>query len=380
MKIAKAPISMETPIEDDDDSAPGRLHRGHQQHRADRSRDGRRACATWSKDILDSLTPREAEVLRMRFGIEMSTDHTLEEVGKRASTSPRSVRIRQIEGEGDQEAQAVRAVLDKLRTLSRHALSAGRSATSGSRREAGTPLLLAAAGINFRIRCAAQPSRHDPRSTIAPCSSPICAATHVDVRNARQRRRHDRGHGQRRHPRPGRRRARRQGRGRRSATGSWRCSRDSSSSVARRLETTCTTRWPPRRRPRRHRGRADRPAGAAAAAGGSRPRRGGGNVGRSSSATRPQCGGPAPRSRRSDNETLATQGVVDGIDELGALALSPQLRPDTAVAHRPRRAGARIRLLRSTVRCFGDTAPTAYGDMPPRRRSSRRAFAWSGSI
>jgi RNA polymerase primary sigma factor len=94
MKIAKEPISMETPIGDDADSnlgdfiedtntlapAEAALH--------DSMRDV-------VKDILDSLTPREAKVLRMRFGIEMSTDHTLEEVGKQFDVTRE--RIRQIE-------------------------------------------------------------------------------------------------------------------------------------------------------------------------------------------------------------------------------------------------------------------------------------------
>ena len=53
------------------------------------------ACAMSSKDVLDSLTPREAKVLRMRFGIEMNTDHTLEEVGKQFDVTRE--RIRQIE-------------------------------------------------------------------------------------------------------------------------------------------------------------------------------------------------------------------------------------------------------------------------------------------
>jgi RNA polymerase primary sigma factor len=48
-----------------------------------------------TKDVLDCLTPREAKVLRMRFGIEMSTDHTLEEVGKQFDVTRE--RIRQIE-------------------------------------------------------------------------------------------------------------------------------------------------------------------------------------------------------------------------------------------------------------------------------------------
>jgi RNA polymerase primary sigma factor len=74
--------------------APGRLHRGHQQRGADRRRDAGRP-ARRHKDILDTLTPREAKVLRMRFGIEMNTDHTLEEVGKQFDVTRE--RIRQIE-------------------------------------------------------------------------------------------------------------------------------------------------------------------------------------------------------------------------------------------------------------------------------------------
>ena len=94
MKIAKEPISMETPIGDDEDShlgdfiedgnamtpAEAALHTGMQDI---------------VKDVLDSLTPREAKVLRMRFGIEMTTDHTLEEVGKQFDVTRE--RIRQIE-------------------------------------------------------------------------------------------------------------------------------------------------------------------------------------------------------------------------------------------------------------------------------------------
>jgi len=94
MKIAKEPISMETPIGDDDDS-----------HLGDFIEDTTTVAPTdaaqysslsgVTKDVLDSLTPREAKVLRMRFGIEMSTDHTLEEVGKQFDVTRE--RIRQIE-------------------------------------------------------------------------------------------------------------------------------------------------------------------------------------------------------------------------------------------------------------------------------------------
>ena len=94
LKISKEPISMETPIGDDDDSHLGDFIE-------DQSTMAPSDAATYSslrdvtKDVLDTLTPREAKVLRMRFGIEMSTDHTLEEVGKQFDVTRE--RIRQIE-------------------------------------------------------------------------------------------------------------------------------------------------------------------------------------------------------------------------------------------------------------------------------------------
>jgi RNA polymerase primary sigma factor len=94
MKIAKEPISMETPIGDDEDSHLGDfIEDGNTLAPAEAAlHDSMRGVV---KDILDSLTPREAKVLRMRFGIEMSTDHTLEEVGKQFDVTRE--RIRQIE-------------------------------------------------------------------------------------------------------------------------------------------------------------------------------------------------------------------------------------------------------------------------------------------
>ncbi len=94
MKIAKEPISMETPIGDDDDSHLGDfIEDTNTLAPADAAlHESMRGVV---KDILDSLTPREAKVLRMRFGIEMSTDHTLEEVGKQFDVTRE--RIRQIE-------------------------------------------------------------------------------------------------------------------------------------------------------------------------------------------------------------------------------------------------------------------------------------------
>ncbi|MEW6589750.1 MAG: RNA polymerase sigma factor RpoD [Pseudomonadota bacterium] len=94
MKIAKEPISMETPIGDDEDSHLGDFIEDSTTLSPDDSaiyanlRDA-------TREVLDSLTSREAKVLRMRFGIEMNTDHTLEEVGKQFDVTRE--RIRQIE-------------------------------------------------------------------------------------------------------------------------------------------------------------------------------------------------------------------------------------------------------------------------------------------
>ncbi len=94
LKIAKEPISMETPIGDDEDS-----------HLCDFIEDGNdisppdsatiESLRESTQDVLESLTAREAKVLRMRFGIDMNTDHTLEEVGKQFDVTRE--RIRQIE-------------------------------------------------------------------------------------------------------------------------------------------------------------------------------------------------------------------------------------------------------------------------------------------
>ena len=94
MKIAKEPISMETPIGDDDDSHLGDFIEDS-VNTAPIEAAMQAGLRDVVKDILDSLTPREAKVLRMRFGIEMDNDHTLEEVGKQFDVTRE--RIRQIE-------------------------------------------------------------------------------------------------------------------------------------------------------------------------------------------------------------------------------------------------------------------------------------------
>ena len=94
LKISREPISMETPIGDDDDSYLGDFIEDTTIDQPDGA-----ATKTGLKEstisILESLTPREAKVLRMRFGIDMNTDHTLEEVGKQFDVTRE--RIRQIE-------------------------------------------------------------------------------------------------------------------------------------------------------------------------------------------------------------------------------------------------------------------------------------------
>ena len=94
MKIAKEPISMESPIGDDDDS-----HLGDFIEDVNNVAPAEAAMYSSLREVtagvLESLTPREAKVLRMRFGIDMNTDHTLEEVGKQFDVTRE--RIRQIE-------------------------------------------------------------------------------------------------------------------------------------------------------------------------------------------------------------------------------------------------------------------------------------------
>ena len=113
LKIAKEPISMDTPVGDDDESRLGDFIQ-------DDNIESPIECATAeglreaTLEILATLTPREAKVLRMRFGIEMNTDHTLEEVGKQFDVTRE--RIRQI------EAKALRKLRhpsrsDKLRSF-----------------------------------------------------------------------------------------------------------------------------------------------------------------------------------------------------------------------------------------------------------------------
>ena len=94
LKIAKEPISMETPIGDDEDSHLGDFIEDNTiASPVDSATDEGLMEAT--KDVLAGLTAREAKVLRMRFGIDMNTDHTLEEVGKQFDVTRE--RIRQIE-------------------------------------------------------------------------------------------------------------------------------------------------------------------------------------------------------------------------------------------------------------------------------------------
>ncbi|MDF1817102.1 MAG: RNA polymerase sigma factor RpoD [Immundisolibacteraceae bacterium] len=115
MRIAKEPISMETPIGDDEDSSLGDFIKDQNAVSPieDTTFEGLRKS---TQDILSGLTPREAKVLRMRFGIDMNTDHTLEEVGKQFDVTRE--RIRQIEAKAlrklrhPSRSEKVRSFLD----------------------------------------------------------------------------------------------------------------------------------------------------------------------------------------------------------------------------------------------------------------------------
>jgi RNA polymerase primary sigma factor len=94
LKIAKEPISMETPIGDDEDSHLGDFIEDVNIASPIQAAT-QESLTEATREVLNSLTAREAKVLRMRFGIDMNTDHTLEEVGKQFDVTRE--RIRQIE-------------------------------------------------------------------------------------------------------------------------------------------------------------------------------------------------------------------------------------------------------------------------------------------
>ena len=107
MKVAKEPVSMETPIGDDEDSHLGDFIEDETTTPPDEATINDSLKET-TEELLSSLTPREAKVLRMRFGIDVNTDYTLEEVGKQFNVTRE--RIRQI------EAKALRKLRQPLRS------------------------------------------------------------------------------------------------------------------------------------------------------------------------------------------------------------------------------------------------------------------------
>jgi len=118
MKIAKEPISMETPIGDDEDSHLGDfIEDTNVMSPIDATTDIN--LTETVRSVLAGLTPREAKVLRMRFGIDMNTDHTLEEVGKQFDVTRE--RIRQI------EAKALRKLRHPSRSRKLRAFLEGRT-------------------------------------------------------------------------------------------------------------------------------------------------------------------------------------------------------------------------------------------------------------
>ncbi len=115
MKISKEPISMETPIGDDEDSSLGDFIEDGNMLSPSESADNQ-GLSEAVEAMLSTLSPREAKVLRMRFGIQMNTDHTLEEVGKQFDVTRE--RIRQIEAKAlrklrhPSRAEKLRSFLD----------------------------------------------------------------------------------------------------------------------------------------------------------------------------------------------------------------------------------------------------------------------------
>jgi len=116
LKIAKEPISMETPVGDDDDSHMGDFIKDDAMISPIDSATGEGLIET-TRNVLGGLTAREAKVLRMRFGIDMNTDHTLEEVGKQFDVTRE--RIRQIEAKAlrklrhPSRSEALRSFMDE---------------------------------------------------------------------------------------------------------------------------------------------------------------------------------------------------------------------------------------------------------------------------
>ena len=102
IKVTKEPISLETPVGDDNDSQLGQFINDENIKLPDENAYSD-ALKNTMGDLLSSLTPREAQVLRMRFGINMNTDHTLEEVGKHFDVTRE--RIRQIEAKALKKLQ-----------------------------------------------------------------------------------------------------------------------------------------------------------------------------------------------------------------------------------------------------------------------------------
>ena len=116
LTIARDPISIETPVGDDDDLHIGdRLEDTAQERPEDDAT--KLAIATAIREVLDTLSPRESKVLRMRFGIDLNQDHTLEEVGKQLDVTRE--RIRQIEAKGlrkmrhPSRSEVLRSFLDR---------------------------------------------------------------------------------------------------------------------------------------------------------------------------------------------------------------------------------------------------------------------------
>jgi RNA polymerase primary sigma factor len=199
LKISKEPISMETPIGDDDDSHLGDFIED-QSTVAPSEAAVNASLRDVCKDILDTLTPREAKVLRMRFGIEMNTDHTLEEVGKQFDVTRE--RIRQIAATAlrtlrhPSRSEKLRCFLEgecarRARRSRAKARRARRRASEGGRRAAAANAGADARRTPWSGARSRRRMRVDARGRRATASRPLSKLREAEARRARPGRDHE---------------------------------------------------------------------------------------------------------------------------------------------------------------------------------------------
>ena len=155
LKIAKEPISLETPVGEEEDEPPRRLHRG-QARGVSAGSDHEPNLAEHTRKVLSTLSPREEHVLKMRFGIGERGNHTLEEVGQDFEVTRE--RIRQI------EAKALRKLRHPSRSRLLKSFTEGRCEGPGWRDLPPYRSRCLIAPLRGRMRSGSSPSRFRLRS------------------------------------------------------------------------------------------------------------------------------------------------------------------------------------------------------------------------